>query len=187
MKRTALRKKSKSETALIKDDIQAYLRAIVIKRDGGCIIEHFRRKTVEDCAEYRYEPTYPVCGVPPCNGYKKDGTLILQADHLITRANGATFADSRLVVCVCKGHHGWKSVGSNMRKAQYDAIVRQLLPADRVALWDRCEKESWRPTRTTLYDLKLQLAALKQELRMLELGNGRTHSTYEREANSLPH
>src|SRR5271165_5708266 len=32
----------------------------------------------------------------------------------------------------------------NARKAEYDALVRVLLPADRAKLWDRCEQESWR-------------------------------------------
>jgi hypothetical protein len=31
-----------------------------------------------------------------------------QADHLTTRANSATYADTRLIVCACKGAHGWK-------------------------------------------------------------------------------
>jgi hypothetical protein len=47
---------------------------IVILRDGGCIL----RDTPHASA---------------CNGYAKDGHLILQADHLITRANSATYGD----------------------------------------------------------------------------------------------
>lgn len=150
MKRTPLRRKSPlkkqslSDTALIKKEIQRVLRDIVMKRDEGCIL--------------RIRPQY--AELPDCNGYAKDGHLILQADHLITRGNSATYADSRLVVCLCKGHHGWKSVGSNLRKKQYDEIVRQLLPKERVELWNRCEKESWRPSKT---DWKLALAALEQE------------------------
>ena len=58
--------------------------------------------------------------------------MILQADHLITCANAATYADSRLVVCVCKAHLGWKSLGSNMRKAQYETVVKQVLPPERL-------------------------------------------------------
>jgi hypothetical protein len=83
---TPLAKKGKSDVALIKDDIQAYCRDIVILRDGGCI--------------FRNEPGHV------CSGFAKDGHLILQADHLITRANSATYADTRLIVCVCKGIHG---------------------------------------------------------------------------------
>ena len=87
------------------------------------------------------------------------------SDHLITHANADTYADSRLIFCVCKAHHDWKSLGSSMRKAQYDAVVKEILPPERVTLWERCEADSWRPVRTTAYDWKLLLAALRQELR----------------------
>lgn len=144
--KTCIRVKGISETADLKDEIQRLVREIVITRDGGCILDRH----------------YP--DIPPCNGYRKDGQLILQADHLITRANSATFADTRLIVTLCKGHHGWKSVGSNARKAQYDAIVKTILPAERVQLWERCEADSWRPHRTGAYDWRLALTALRQEL-----------------------
>jgi hypothetical protein len=81
--------------------------------------------------------------VPPCNGYAKDGHLILQADHLIKRANGATYAVTRLIVCVCKGHHGWKK----WNEARYNEIVRTLLPPDRVAHWDKAHAARYQPTR----------------------------------------
>jgi hypothetical protein len=152
MKRTALRRKTglkrgsklrvagKSEVSETKRNIQALLRDIVIERDGGCILR----------------------GVRLCGGDK--GYAVLQADHLISRANSATYADPRLVVCVCRPCHAWKSLGGNLRKAQYDALVRALLPADRVALWDRCEADSWRPQRTRAYDWKLAEIALKAQL-----------------------
>lgn len=99
-----------------------------------------------------------------CNGLPGVPGVVLQADHLITRANSATFADVRLVVCVCRPCHAWKSLGSNRNKAQYDALMRTLLPADRVALWDRCEADSWRPHRTFSSDWKLAEVALKAML-----------------------
>src|SRR5258708_34851868 len=90
MKRTPLHKKGQSEVALCKDRIQDLLRAIVIKRDGTCFLVN-----------------YPQAG--GCGGVTKMGVLILQADHLITRAHSATYGDSRNVVCVCKNHHFfWK-------------------------------------------------------------------------------
>ena len=141
MKRTRLRLKGVSETADIKQEIQDTVRAIVILRDGGCI--------------FRNSPH-----APPCNGYRNDGELILQADHLITRANSATYADTRLIVCACKGHHGWK----NWHQKEYEALVRTLISPDRVALWKRCEEDSWRPVRTGVYDWKLSLIALQKEL-----------------------
>ncbi len=45
-----------------------------------------------------------------CNGFAKEGQLILQGDHLIMRANSATYADTRLIMCLCQEHHGWKSL-----------------------------------------------------------------------------
>jgi hypothetical protein len=80
----------------VKQRIQDLVRDIVIKREGGCI---FRGDV----------PNPEGWTIPTCNGFAKDGHLILQADHLITRANSATYADTRLIVCLCKGHHGWKS------------------------------------------------------------------------------
>ena len=151
MRRTKLNVVGTSDTAVVKRDIQYLLREIVIARDQGCILR-----------DLHYD------GIPECNGYANNGQLILQADHLVTRSNSATFADTRLIVCVCKGHHAWKSLGSNARKKEYDELVRTLISPERVKLWDDCERDSWRPHRTTVYDLKLQLAALKQEWRQMQ-------------------
>lgn len=150
--------KGHSTVSQLKKEIQALLREIVILRDGGCILRHMlNAQTVPRSA----------LNLPPCNGYRKDGELILQADHLITRSHAATYADSRLVVCVCKGHHGWKSVGSNLRKKQYDDIVRQLISPERVALWDRCEADHG-TTHKGSYDWRMDIVALKQELKNLK-------------------
>jgi len=158
MKRGKLRIKGVSSTADLKDEIQSTARQIVIIRDGGCILRN-----------YTGLQTTPFGNVivPPCNGYRKDGEMILQADHLLTRSNTATYADTRLIVCVCKGHHGWKSVGSNLRKDQYDAVVKTILPKQRVDLWERCERERWQTRSGPKTDLKLELLALKQQLQNL--------------------
>ncbi len=148
LRRTRLKIKGSSDTSTVKDEIQDTARDIVIIRDGGCI---FRNKKGHICS-----------------GFAKDGHLILQADHLITRGNSGTFADTRLIVCVCKGIHGWKSVGSNRNKAQYDEMLKEILPKDRVELWEKCERDSWRPQRVSAYDWKLELVALKQELKELQ-------------------
>ncbi len=143
-RRTPLASKGKSDTAKLKNEIQSLVRELVIARDGGCILRHST-------------------DVSGCNGFTKTEPrrLILQADHLITRSNSATYADTRLIVCVCQGHHGWKK----WHQKEYETVVRELLSPDRVALWDRCEQESWRPRRTGAYDWRLTIAALKQELR----------------------
>jgi hypothetical protein len=139
-RKTPLAASGKSDTATYKKEIQRLLREIVIVRDGGCILRPVRH----------------------CNGVP--GVAVLQADHLITRANSATYADPRLVVCVCQPCHYWKSVRSD-NKAHYDHLVRMLLPQDRLTLWERCEKESWRPKRTSAMDWRLHIVTLEQELR----------------------
>ena len=139
---TPLRAKGKSDTAKLKNEIQSLLRSIVIIRDGGCILRNIRH----------------------CGGTPNTPGVVLQADHLVTRANSATFADSRLVVCVCRSCHYWKSVGSNRNKAQYDALVKTIIESERVRLWERAEQDSWRPHRTSASDWRLEIAALRQEL-----------------------
>ena len=74
MRKTFLKTKGTSEISQLKREIQRLLREIVIKRDGGCILRNIRH----------------------CGGVL--GEAILQADHLISRSNSATFADHRLVV-----------------------------------------------------------------------------------------
>lgn len=139
-RKTTIKVRDHSDTNNTKDSIQALVRQIVIARDGGCI---FRGLIYRDFLQ---------CGT------------VLQADHLITRANSATFSDTRLIVCLCRNHHAWKSLGGNARKAEYDAIVKTLLPRDRVELWERAEQDSWRPHRKYTYDWRMDEAALKQEL-----------------------
>lgn len=134
MKRTFLRRHGKSETTVLKDEIQALVRQIVIKRDGGCILRNKR-----------------FCNDP-----------VLQADHLITRANSATYADTRLIVCLCRScHGGWKQ----WNPKEYDALVKTILPKERVELWERAERDSWKAKRTGASDWRLEIAALKQELK----------------------
>ena len=142
MRRTKLRVSGHSTTTELKTEIQALLRQLVMKRDGGCVLRDIRM----------------------CGGELGVEGVVLQADHLISRSHSATFADSRLVVCVCRSCHGWKSLGSNLRKQQYDALVKTILPAKRVTLWEKCEADSWKPVRTGAYDWKLAIAGLKQEL-----------------------
>jgi hypothetical protein len=130
VKCTPLAKKGTSDTALIKDEIHHWVRAIVIKHDGGCIA--------------RNEPWHT------CSGYRNDGELILQADHIITRSNSATYADTRLIVCICKGLHGWKK----WNEKRYNELIRPLIGPDRAALWDRCHAARYTPTRMYASDRK---------------------------------
>lgn len=138
MKRTRLRLVGHSTTSELKREIQSLVRENVILRDGGCILRDLR-----------------YCDDP-----------VLQADHLITRANSATYADTRLIVCVCRSCHLWKK----WNKEQYDSIVHRLIGKERSDLWDRCQKDSWKPSPKSSYDWKIAILALKQELRKRKSG-----------------
>lgn len=146
LKRKApLAKKGKSETTKIKDRIQALLREIVILRDGGCVVGRIRK-----CGNETFNPN-----------------AVYQAEHLIERSNSATYADSRLVVCVCRNCHGWKHFKKSNHD-QYDAMVKSVIEQERVKLWERCEQESWKPHRTSATDWRLHVANLEQERRALQ-------------------
>jgi hypothetical protein len=120
MKKTKLRVKGISTTAELKRDIQALVREIVIIRDGGCILRDKR------------------CHVTArVENNKVISDTVIQADHLVTRANSATFADTRLIVCICKGCHAWK----HWNEKEYDNLVKTVLPKDRLELWEKAEKD----------------------------------------------
>jgi hypothetical protein len=140
-KGSRLRVKGKSDTSQDKDEIQALLRQIVIKKYGGCILREERN----------------------CGGELDAEGVVLQADHLITRANSATYADPRLVVCVCKRCHGWK----HWHEAEYNELIKTILPESIVSLWDRCEQERRSHRTGQKQDWKVHILALKQELEKL--------------------
>lgn len=140
LKRTKIRVVGHSTVSEDKRTIQELVRAIVIKRDGGCILRNVRR----------------------CGG-DAEGT-VWQGDHLITRSNSATYADTRLIVCVCRPCHFWKKY----HKEEYDGLIRQILTKERVLLWQRCEADSWKPRRVTSYDWKMEIVMLKKELQKYE-------------------
>jgi hypothetical protein len=140
MKRSRLNVVGKSSTAKIKKDIQALLREIVILRDKQCILYGIR--------------CYHQVGM--------EG-IVWQAEHLIERSNSATYADTRLVVLVCKNCHGWKHFKKSNHDL-YDEWVRQKLSPERVKHWDKCKQDSW---RTTKVDWALEKVALEQTLKHL--------------------
>lgn len=148
-----LKKRGTSETSVLKEKIQELERKIVIIRDGGCVLRTLQGKSIQGV------------NIPMCNGYRNDGEMILQADHLITRSNSGTFADTRLIVCLCKGHHGWKSVGSNLRKEQYDTVLKTILPKDRLELWEEWERKKYEPYRMGATDWKMEIVNLECELK----------------------
>lgn len=129
------------KSATIKERIQALLREIVIIRDGGCI---FRE--------------YSIAG--NCGGYRNDGELVLQYDHLNSRTYAISYSDFRLGVCVCKRHHiFWKKQNSSL----YDKLVRKHIGKERSDLLDRTIMDK----RAYHINWQFEEAYLKQELRKL--------------------
>ncbi len=137
LKRTRLRVVGTSPTAQLKREIQRLVREIVIARDGGCILRNIRH----------------------C-----DPDAVLQADHLITRSNSATYADTRLIVCLCKPCHGGYK---KWHKEKYDVLVKTVISKERVKLWDDSSALQHIPKRVGAYDWKLAIVALEQELENL--------------------
>lgn len=113
MKRSPLRQNGKSETAKCKVRIQALLRELALLRDGGCVL-----------FEVGGTGNIPYCGSAPT----KDGHTILQYDHLNSRGFNVSFADIRLGVILCQGHHAWKTFRA---KKQYDILIRQIIGPER--------------------------------------------------------
>jgi hypothetical protein len=148
-----LRQHSKTPSAQAKDRIQALLREISILRDGGC----FLRNTTE----------LGSCGSKPT----KDGHIILQFDHLITRARNISYGESRLGVCVCERHHYYHSVRMKYDHPElfekYEELAREHIGPDNAALWDKVKADRKTYTFTTYDWLKIE-AALAHELKLLK-------------------
>lgn len=123
-------------TKELKTQIQAKLRAIRLILDGGCILRN-----------------YPETGA--CGGYRADGELICQFDHLNSRTHSISFADERLGVILCKRHHiFWKK----QYPAQFEKIVRKIIGRERCKLLDRVRAD-YRPYKV---DFKLETIRLDQ-------------------------
>lgn len=146
LRRTKLRIAGHSTTKELRDEIQAVLRQIVIIKDGGCFLRNYTD---------RITPQYRNCG-----GYRKDGELILQAEHLHSRSNANSFSDPRLIVCCCQRHHIYYKA---QHSAEYNELAREYIGQERAKLWDRV-KNDHKPYKV---DLKLELLALKQQLNAL--------------------
>ncbi len=140
-----MRQHSKTPSSLAKQDIQRLAREIVILRDGGCIMR--------DLPEFGQ-----------CNGFRGDGELILQANHLITRGKNVGYANTLLIVCMCKGHHkGFHS----QREKEYRAAIGKLIGAKRRALLKRVEEDR-KIYNMTASDWFKEVWALKAELEELQ-------------------
>lgn len=143
LRRTPLRVVGHSTTTELKNEIQALLRQIVILRDGGCILRHFKNEI---------NPQYQECG-----DFRKDGQLILQAEHLHSRNNASSFSDTRLIVCICRRHHIFYK---RQYPDEYYKLVKKHIGTIRSILLERVQNDH------TPYkiDLKLEKIALEKEL-----------------------
>lgn len=141
LKRTPLRLVGHSSTSELKQEIQELLRTICIHRDGGCILRNYSK-------------------AGKCGGYRKDGALILQAEHLVTRSNSLSFADTRNIVILCRNHHiFFKPQHSSL----YWELIQEHLGEEKWE-WIKRVRDDYTPHKI---DLKLELLALKQELKKL--------------------
>jgi hypothetical protein len=101
MRRSPLRKKSKSPRAKQKVRIQALVRQRAIERDGGCILRH-----------------YPEAG--RCS-------QVLQGEHLKSRTHSRSYGDMRNIVCLCSTHHIFFK--KQQPALYWDLIQRHVGPA----------------------------------------------------------
>lgn len=146
LRRTKLNMRGASDNSVLKESIQALAREIVIIRDGGCIFRHYTEEA----------------GL--CGGYRLDGELILQYDHLNSRVFSISFADTRLGICACERYHiKWKPQNSD----KYNEIARRHIGEARSLLLTRVQEDRGAHRRYSS-DWKLAEAALKQELKELK-------------------
>lgn len=138
-RKKGLRMRGISDESVLKDMIQAKLREVVIKRDGGCVLRD-----------------YPETG--RCGPYKANGELVLQAEHLNSRSHAISFADSRLAVCLCQRHHiYWKPQNSQ----RYWEIIEGEIGPTRWELFKKVRADRM----SHKVDWKLALIGLEQELK----------------------
>ena len=137
-KRGKLRVAGVSETHDLREEAQALLREIAIKRDKRCVMSRFYQ-------------------TGQCGGFTKGGKLILQYDHLNSRVHAVSFTDSRLGILVCLRHHLYFK---RQYPVIYEECAMQAIGKERAELLKRMRED-----RTAhKVDLKLEILALKKEL-----------------------
>lgn len=136
---STLRKEGKSEVAQAKKRIQALLRELAIRRDGGCIM----RKHL---------------GMLPSRYRECDE--VLQAEHLNTRGASGSYGDMRNIVCLCRRHHiFFKPQYSQL----YWEIIEQHLGKEGWA-WYKRVRDDYAAHPMRLWDWQQIELALKQDL-----------------------
>lgn len=136
--------------SLCKKRIQALLREAAILRDGGCVLRNM--------------PEAGRCG----SRATKDGHLILQAEHLVSRERSVSFGDMRNIVCLCERHHGYFKQKSGRL---YWELIKRVIGPERWA-WIKKVEADHKPYRMTLWDWEKVEINLLQEV--VNLGEGRS-------------
>lgn len=127
LRRKKIRKQGKAPVSKIKRAIQANLRSKAILRDGGCVLRHYLH-----WLPIKYQS---------CGRYRADGELILQAEHLVGRANSASYADMDNIVCLCVNHHFFFK---RQHGALYWEIIRKHIGEER---WRKIQE--WEQDKAT--------------------------------------
>jgi 5-methylcytosine-specific restriction endonuclease McrA len=136
MKRTPIRKLGIHPVSKTKRDIQALLRELAIKRDKVCVIG---QATGRKCSN------------------------ILQADHIFSRANNATFADMDNIILVCSACHlFWKP----SHPIEYGEIVKKKLGKK----YEKLRAMSQTTLHMTKFDWELTRMSLEKQLNKLIKG-----------------
>lgn len=144
-RKRAIPKLGKFPVSVVKRQIQVQLRLNAITRDKTCVISQH----LEDLPD-----NWKLCGK-----YRKDGQLVLQAEHLCGRAKSACYADMDNIVLLCSRHHLFFK---KQRGALYWGIIRKHIGEIRwakVQAWEidngvyRFSTEDWRTKLTLLEEL----------------------------------
>lgn len=135
-----MRKRALTESAKLKDAIQKVVRQIVIRRDGGCLLKGFKGFA--------------------CNP-------VLQADHLISRGRNIGYADTRLIICLCKAHHTAKTFDTTR---DYETEIRFRIGGERAKLWDKVKADQ-KSHPMGAHDWAKELMALQAELTSTNKGH----------------
>jgi hypothetical protein len=123
--KTRLRIKGISDTAELKDEIQCLVRDIVIIRDGGCLLRNYPGQSA-------------AASEMTASSSSRLTTSSLERTARPTPTPGSSSAFAKV-----------RTVGRKWHEREYNALLKErTLPADRVALWERCERDSWKPVRT---------------------------------------
>ena len=123
--RTKIPKLGKSPVSVVKRQIQAKLRENAIARDKTCVISQHLEDVPDNWRQ--------------CGKYRKNGQLIVQAEHLCGRANSQCYADMDNIVLVCMRHHFYFKT---QRAPIYWDIIQKHIGEERWAKVQAWEKDN---------------------------------------------